>query len=61
MCALQRLMNALAGQTPVGVEIELHRTGHVLHAQVFPLCLADGNLVAQQIKHHGANASRPCI
>ena len=43
---LQRLMNALAGQPPVGVEIELHRSRYVLHAQVLPLGLTDGNLVA---------------
>ena len=45
-CALQRLMNTPAGQPPVGVEVELHRARHVLHAQVLPLGLANGNLVA---------------
>ena len=58
---LQRLMNAPAGQLPVGVEVELHRARHVLHAQVLPLGLADGNLVALQIENHGANAAGPCI
>ncbi len=44
--AIQRLLNTPAGQPPVGVEIELHRPRHVLHAQVLPLGLANGNLVA---------------
>ncbi len=59
--ARQRLMNAPAGQLPVSVEVELHRARHVLHAQVLPLGLADGNLVALQIENHGANAAGPCI
>ena len=42
--ALQRLANALAGQLPVGREIELHGARHVFHAQVFPFRLADGDL-----------------
>jgi hypothetical protein len=58
---LQRLVNALAGQPPVGVEVKLHRPRHVLHAQVFPLGLTHGNLVALQIENHGANAACPCI
>ncbi|MOA21761.1 hypothetical protein D3C78_1422680 [compost metagenome] len=61
MRAIQRLVNTLTGQPPVGVEIELHRTGHILHAQVLPLRLADRYLIAVKIEHHGANASRPCI
>ncbi len=42
----QRLINTLAGQPPVGLQVELHRPRHVLHAQVLPLGLTDGNLVA---------------
>ncbi|MMZ68285.1 hypothetical protein D1872_309560 [compost metagenome] len=59
--ALQRLVNALTGEPPVDVEIKLHRAGYVFHAQVLPLRLPDRNLIAVQIEHHGANASRPCI
>ncbi len=44
--AFQRLMNTLAGQPPVSIEVELHRPRYVFHAQVFPLGLAHGNLVA---------------
>ena len=59
--ALKRLMNTPAGQLPVGVEVELHRARHVLDAKVFPLGLANGNLVALQIENNGANAACPCI
>ena len=59
--ALQRLMNTLASEPPVNIEIKLHRARHILHAQVFPLGLADGNLVALQIENYGANAACPCI
>ncbi len=58
---IERLADALAGQPPVGVEIELHRAGDILHAQVLPFRLADGDLPPAQVEDHGTNAASPCI
>ncbi len=59
--AIQRLVDALAGEPPVGLEVELHRARHIFHAQVLPLGLTHGNLVALQIENNGTHAACPCI
>ena len=57
----QRLTDTLAGQLPVGGEIEFHRAGDIVHAQVFPFGLADRNLAAVEIENHRPDAAGPGI
>ena len=57
----QRLADTLTGQLPVDAEIELHRAGDIVHAQVLPFGLTDRNLTALEIEYDRPNAAGPGI